>query len=94
MPHGRHQIIPGVGAHTQHYATPECIRALINAGLIQYEPEYGPDARVFRPTRTYWDADTNTIERWTQAWQQVSHIQNQNLQALAIRTIIRLPIVP
>lgn len=53
---GRPQIIPNIGAHEQIYPDEEQLKAAVYLGLVYYEPEYGPNAKVYRPTRPT-DAD-------------------------------------
>lgn len=47
--HGRTQIIPDRGAHTQLYVPDDVAASLVYLGLVYYAADYGPDARVYRP---------------------------------------------
>lgn len=58
---GKAQIIPSRGAHDQIYPTDEQIQGLVLLGLIDYEPEYGPGAKVYRPRGA---ADTEKVKSW------------------------------
>lgn len=58
---GRPQVIPNRGAHEQIHPTDEQIKSLVVLGLIKYEPEYGPGARVYRPTKP---ADADKVRSW------------------------------
>jgi len=56
------QIIPNCGAHEQVAVTPVTAWLLANDGLIEYDPEYGPFAHVFRPVAPLTDAET--VRSW------------------------------
>lgn len=43
------QIVPTLGAHEQIIPTDEQLTRLVVSGQIVYEPDYGPNARVYRP---------------------------------------------
>ena len=58
---GRDQIIPSRGDHEQIYPTKEQIRALVALGKIDYDEEYGPGARVYRPVGA---ADAKEVSSW------------------------------
>ena len=60
-PIGRWQIIPSTGPHDQVYVSELQAWDLTYRGFIEYDPEYGPNARVFRPTLL---ADTDTVRSW------------------------------
>ena len=59
---GREQIIPNIGAHDQIMFSHEAIVALVAFGHIRYEPEYGPNAKVYRPTNPM--ADAEMVRSW------------------------------
>lgn len=46
---GSAQVIPTRGAHEQIYLTGEQERGAVYLGWIYYEPEYGGNAKVYRP---------------------------------------------
>lgn len=55
------QIIPNIGPHEQIYTSQEQIESLVLIGLISYEPDYGPNANVYTPTR--W-ANAAEVRSW------------------------------
>lgn len=58
---GPPKIIPSRGPHDVIYPRHEQYVKLVKLGLLSYTPEYGPHARVYRPTIA---ADTATVKRW------------------------------
>ena len=58
---GAPQIIPNRGAHDQILVNEMEIYSLLLLEAIEYEPEYGPNAKVYRPVGP---ADTDTILGW------------------------------
>jgi len=58
---GKTQIIPSRGPHSQVYVEDDLAYALVTLGLINYDPDYGPNARVYRPTRP---ANEATVRSW------------------------------
>lgn len=58
---GKEQIIPNLGAHEQIYPTHEQIVALVSFGHIYYDPEYGPNAKVYRPVE---HSDAEKVRSW------------------------------
>ena len=59
---GRTQIIPNSGPHTQIYVEDNVAKFLALVGDISYDPDYGPGARVYRPTRELTTAEV--IRSW------------------------------
>lgn len=55
------QIIPTNGPHEQIYVDHSMIRALLVLDLVAYQPEYGPNARVYRPKGL---VDADGIRAW------------------------------
>lgn len=55
------QIIPTLGAHKQFYVTDAQVVVLVMANAIEYDPEYGPHANVFRPVGS---VDAETVASW------------------------------
>ncbi len=58
---GVEQIIPTLGEHEQILADHETIEALVVWGLVRYEPDYGPNAKVYRPVE---HADADKVRSW------------------------------
>lgn len=58
---GAPQIIPNRGAHEQIMVSAILARDMALLGLIQYDPEYGPGAHVYRPIGP---ADTEKVRSW------------------------------
>lgn len=58
---GRTQIIPNRGPHEQIYVDEETIGALVWMCLVNYDPEYGPGAKVYRPVG---EADADEVRTW------------------------------
>ncbi len=55
------QIIPNRGAHTQIKVTQKQIETLVVLGLVTYDPDYGPNANVYRP---FLRADAEKVRSW------------------------------
>jgi hypothetical protein len=58
---GVEQIIPSTGPHEQILVGHEQVVALHFFEAIDYDPEYGPGAKVYRPVGL---ADAATIRGW------------------------------
>lgn len=58
---GPTQIIPTRGPHEQIYVDQPMVRVLLMLELVQHEPEYGPNANVYRPKKP---ADAEKIKSW------------------------------
>lgn len=58
---GEPQVIPNRGPHIQLYIDPDVIKQMVYVGLVRYDPEYGPGARVYRPTMP---ADAAKVMSW------------------------------
>lgn len=58
---GKEQIMPNRGPHIPVYANHDAIVALVVFGIIKYDEDYGPRARVYRPVGA---ADTDKIRSW------------------------------
>lgn len=58
---GRTQIIPSCGPHTQVYCSELTAKTLVMLGLIDYDPDYGPNARVYRPVHR---VSGETVQGW------------------------------
>jgi hypothetical protein len=54
---GAEQIIPTTGPHEQIMIDAEQAQLLVWIGYIVYDPEYGPNAKVYRPVSDLVDAD-------------------------------------
>jgi hypothetical protein len=59
---GPWQIIPSSGAHTQFLVKEQTIHTLLTFGLIGYDEDYGPNARVYRPIKQ--GVDAAQVARW------------------------------
>lgn len=55
------QIIPNRGPHEQIYVEKQTLKDLVLFGLVKYEPDYGPNANVYRPINA---ADTEEVRSW------------------------------
>jgi hypothetical protein len=58
---GTPQMIPTRGPHEQIPIGNHQAAALVLMGLIEYDPDYGPNAKVYRPVNP---ADAATMRRW------------------------------
>lgn len=58
---GREQIIPNNGPHEQIYIERETAEILVFLELIEYDPHYGPNAKVYRPVDF---VDAKTVRSW------------------------------